>query len=264
MNRRTFFPWFTGGISSSFILGTAGGIGVGAVGTAAGIQASRPRWSKQSYSQQGEDLIVESLADFLRIQKLSYLDVGAADPIRMNNTYRFYEKKLSGVLVEPNPACCQRLRATRPRDKVINAGIGFTDQKEADYYIIGGGVYSEDLNTFSKKQVDSYKAKSNGISLIEKVVRMPLVDINNLMEEHFHGAPHFISIDTEGVDLEILRTINFSRFRPSILCVETLIFGTSLVENQILDLMKSHDYTIRGSTFVNTIFVDNRALAALG
>ena len=263
MNRRTFFPWFTGGISSSFVLGTAGGIGVGALGTAAGIHASQPTWSKQSYSQHGEDLIVDSICENLKIQNPSYLDIGAADPIRCNNTYRFYRNGCRGVLVEPNPAYSRRLRGSRPADTVLNAGVGFTGQKDADYYMIGGVLNSQDWNTFSKEQAESCKAKTKGAAFIEKVIRMPLLDLNEIMAQHFHGAPGFMSIDTEGVDLDILGSLDFQRLRPTILCVETLVFATTRVETKILDLMKSHDYTIRGSTFVNTIFVDDRVLAAL-
>jgi hypothetical protein len=152
MDRRTLLSRFAGGISSSFVLGTSGGIGVGALGTAIGLQRTRPSWCKQSYSQQGEDLIVESIFDYLGIEHPSYLDVGAADPVRFNNTYLFHRKGCRGVLVEPNPDYCRRLSAERPKDTVLNIGIGFTDQKESDYYMIGGVANAADLNTFSKEQ----------------------------------------------------------------------------------------------------------------
>src|SRR4051794_2107004 len=178
MNRRTFLPWFAGGISGSFLLGTMGGIGAGA----AGMAAIRPR-SKPSHAQQGEDLIVESICEFLAIDAPSYLDIGAADPIQNNNTYLFYSKGCRGVLVEPNPAFCRGLRAKRPGDRVLNVGVGVTGETEADYYIIGGkdGDY---LNTFSKDQVESYRARSGGQRPVEKVVKMPLVDVNRIIEEH--------------------------------------------------------------------------------
>jgi FkbM family methyltransferase len=264
MDRRTLLSRFTGGISSSFLLGTSGGIAVGAAGTAIGIQRSRPSWCKQSYSQQGEDLIVESIFESLGTRNPSYLDIGAADPIRINNTYLFYRKGCRGVLVEPNPAYCRKLKVERPRDKVLNVGVGFTGDKEADYYMIGGADDSADLNTFSKKQAESYSAKTNGEGFVEKVIKMPMVNINVMMQENFGGAPSFLSIDTEGVDFDILGSLDFDRFRPSVVCVETLVFGTRRVEAKILDLMQSKDYIVRGGTFVNTIFVDNRLLKSLG
>jgi FkbM family methyltransferase len=258
MNRRAFFPWLTSRISGSFVLGTVGGASVGAAGAMTQITASQ-LYAKLSYSQQGEDLIVQSICDSLGIQNPSYLDIGAADPILLNNTYLFYQKGCRGVLVEPNPAFCRRLQAQRPKDKALNIGIGPTGQMVADYYMISGpdGYL---LNTFSKDEVDDYATKSKGFRSVEKVIKIPLVDINTIMAEHFHGAPHFISIDTEGLDLDILKSLDFKRFRPRIVCAETLIIGTTQVKMEILDLMKSKDYSIRGSTFVNTIFVDNHLI----
>ena len=186
MNRRTFLPWFTGGISTSFLVGAAGGIGVGSAGAAVGITASRP-WTRESHSQQGEDLVLESICDFLKITNPSYLDVGAADPIQDNNTYLFYHKGCRGVLVEPNPSFCRRIEAARPGDRVLNIGVGVSDQDQADYYMIGGrdGMY---LNSFSKKQVDDIVARSKGFRFVEKTIKMPLVNINKIMQEQFHGA----------------------------------------------------------------------------
>ena len=100
MNRWTFLPSCTGGISGGFLLGAIGGT-AGTVGAAVGINASRP-WSKPSYSQQGESLIVESICACARdpgIQDPSYLDIGAADPTWINNTYLFYRKGCRGVLI---------------------------------------------------------------------------------------------------------------------------------------------------------------------
>jgi FkbM family methyltransferase len=262
MNRRTFLPCFGGGISASFLVGAAAGIGAGSAGAAAGIAASRP-WTRESHSQQGEDLIIESICDFVGITNPSYLDVGAADPIQDSNTYLFYLKGCRGVLVEPNPSFCTRLEAVRPGDRVLNIGVGVSDQKEADYYMIGGrdGRY---LNTFSRKQVDDIVPRSYGFRFVEKTIKMPLVNINTIMEQQFHGAPSLLCIDTEGLDLDILKTLDFRRFRPAIVCAETLQIGTTRCGTEILDLMHSNDYTVRGGTFVNTIFVDNRLLRSTG
>jgi FkbM family methyltransferase len=260
MNRRSFFPCLTGGVSGSFLVGTLGGVGLGSAGAA--VKAANRPWARQSHSQQGEDLIVESICDALRIAQPTYLDIGAADPCQDNNTYLFYEKHCRGVLVEPNPAFCRKIKAVRPGDTVLNVGAGTSGERETvtDYYVIGGrdGDY---LNTFSKAQVDDIVAKSQGFRSVVKTIKMPLVNINRIIEQHFKTAPNFLSIDTEGLDLAILRTLDFDRFRPSILCVETLVIGTTRVETAIVDLLKAKGYVVRGSTFVNTIFVDGQLLA---
>ena len=56
---------------------------------------------------------------------------------------------------------------------------------------------------------------------------MPLLDINQVMAEHFHRAPAFLSVDTQGLELAILKSIDYGRFRPEVICAETLVTGTN-------------------------------------
>jgi len=190
------------------------------------------------------------------------MDIGAGDPIIGSNTYFFYRKGFHGVLVEPNPKLCHDLTSVRPRDKVLNVGIAANKQAEADYYIMGGDGDWQ-LNTFSKEVAESYPAKTGGRIYVEKAIKMPLVNINQVIADHFQRAPAFLSIDTEGLDLEILTSLDFDSYRPVIVCTEAMT-EPGQVNMGILDLMKSKDYVIRGGSIVNTIFVDNRFLAAHG
>jgi FkbM family methyltransferase len=253
MDRR---QWL-GGVSSSFVVGTAGGAVAGSVAGVAMAYDPRSRAAKVSYAQQGEDLIVEAILWELGITNPTYLDVGAADPTIGNNTYLFYTKGFRGVLVEPNPAFIPPLRSVRPRDEVLNLGIGFSDQTEVDYFMISGPG-GENLNTFSKSQADAVVAKYQGQRRIEKVLKMPLVNINRVIADHFRGkAPDFVSIDTEGLDFDILRSLDFDQFRPPVICAETLAVDTK-VDAKLLDMMRLKGYSVRGSTWVNAIFVDDR------
>src|SRR5262249_30592401 len=102
---------------------------------------------------------------------------------------------------------------------------------------------------------------SGGRVKIQRVIKIPLLDINRVMERHFQeGAPTFLSIDTEGLDLAILKSIDFQRFRPQIICVETLISNTRKTRLEIPEFMAKQGYVVRGSSFVNTIFADSKLL----
>ena len=195
------------------------------------------------------------VCEFLRFHPITYLDLGAHHPIAGNNTYLFYEKGYRGVLVEPNPALWEVLAATRPGDSLLRAGIGAGGQSEADYYVISG---DGGLNTFSKDMAQSYAASTKGRYSIEKVLRLPLLDINEVMLKQWDGPPHILSIDTEGYELPILQSLDFGRLRPNVVCVDTLEFGTRRLRGEALELMAAKGYDLRGATFVNTIFVDRR------
>lgn len=211
----------------------------------------------ESFSQSGEDLIVAFMVYYLGITKVTYLDVGANDPVQLNNTYYFYKKGSRGVLVEPNVALCRRLREQRPGDTVLEAGIGVAAAREADYYI----MTFDGLNTFSREEALHQEKTSEGRVKIQQVIKVPLLDINRVMEQYFpEGAPTFLSVDTEGLDLAILRSINFQRFRPPIVCAETLVSNTRKTRPEIPEFMAKQGYVARGSSFVNTIFVDSKLL----
>jgi FkbM family methyltransferase len=208
-----------------------------------------------SFAQQGEDLVIKEIFAELGIAHATYLDVGAYDPIHGSNTYLFYALGSHGVVVEPNPLYASRLRATRPRDTVIEAGIGVTNETSADYF-----EFEEDQdNTFSREQAD--KLVRMGMP-IKRTKKMPLASINDVLAAQFGGsAPSLLSIDTEGFDLAILRTLDFRRFRPPVICVETLELGTKRAIPEIGEFMSRQAYAVRGGTFVNTIFVDEQAIA---
>jgi FkbM family methyltransferase len=249
-----------------FLVGAVSGLAVG-TGTVKGFdyyQNNSPdrnagnafSGSHISYAQQGEDLIIKNIFDTFKIPNPSYIDIGAFDPIIGSNTYLFYLQGSKGLLVEPNPALCKRLKSVRRKDKILNIGIGTTDQKEADYYILRG---DGQLNTFSKEQAEK-QAKLNGPGTIKQVIKMPLVNINEVLQESFQSRPNLFSIDAEGLDLETLKTLDFNKFHPQIICVETSELGTGNVSNDIVAFLESKNYSVRGSTFVNSIFLDNALL----
>ena len=219
-------------------------------------QALPEEGASESFAQSGEDLIVVFMFRYLGIRDITYLDVGAFHPTNMSNTYLLYKMGYRGVLVEPNVTMCEQLRAVRPKDKTLAAGIGVTPAREADYYVMTDPSW----NTFSKKEAEHEAEVTNGQISIREVIKMPLLSINDVMAEHFKAAPTFLSVDTESLDLAILKTIDFKRFRPKVICAETVICGTKRTIPEIPAFMATQGYVVRGETFVNTIFVDSALL----
>jgi FkbM family methyltransferase len=211
---------------------------------------------EESFAQAGEDMIVKFTCQFLGLSNVTYLDIGANDPVELSNTYFFYRKGYKGVLVEPNVSLCEKLRAVRPRDTTLAAGIGATAAREADYYIMTFPA----LNTFSKEEADHQTKASKGAISVKEVIKMPLLNINDVMGEHFKGAPTFLSVDTEGLDLAILKSIDYKRFRPKIICAETLLASSTKTRPEIPEFMATQGYVDRGGSLVNTIFIDSKIL----
>lgn len=210
---------------------------------------------KPSFSQVGEDRILDYLFQSLGISKPSYLDIGANEPVHGSNTYFFYHRGSSGVCIEPEPSMYQKFKSVRERDTCLNIGIGLTEETSATLYVYPP-KYSG-WNTFSKEEVD--ERKKNGYEPV-RTIQIPLKNINQIIAQHCKKTPDFLSIDVEGLDFDILRSLDFGKYSPTAIVVETLRFGdTSNAQKRhdIIDFMLSKGYKIYADTFVNTIFLKN-------
>jgi FkbM family methyltransferase len=218
-----------------------------------------PDHARMTFSQQGEDIVLfHVVRDLLRVDRATYIDVGAAEPVLSNNTYLLWGVGHRGVLVEPNPAFAKKLRDYRPGDKVVEAGIGVTDATDAAYYEIKGNPM---LNTFSPDQVKTLQdGKSE--SVVERVRKMPLININRLIAEQLGKAPDVLSTDIEGLDYDIIRSLDLSRFRPGAICAETVAMNEAGVNSDITKYLLAQSYVVRGGSTVNTIYVDSKRLPA--
>ena len=217
-----------------------------------------------SYSQFGEDLIISHLFHQVNIDKPIYLDIGANHPRYISNTYYFYERGGHGVCVEPNPVLYGKLARLRKRDTIINAGIGLSNEAEADFYLFP--YYAHGLSTFSEKEANHWSSvgmKGMGKINYEKKMKMPLISINTLIKDHLKNAPDLLSIDVEGLDFDILNSLDFDIYKPKVICAETLAYDENqkgYKNNTIAELLLSKGYFIYADTYVNTIFCLNELL----
>lgn len=252
MDRRSFL---TGALAGVPLAGAAGfGARMAYEGASAGLQPG----GRLSFSQQGEDIVLyHILHDLLKTDAPTYLDIGAADPVEANNTFLLYWTGGHGVLVEPNPTFVEKLRRQRPRDVVVAAGVGVGDATEADYYVIRG---QPTLNTFSPEEAARLRAGAKE-DPVEAVLKMPLISVNRLIASHLGKAPDLLSIDVEGLDLAILRTLDFAAYRPGAIIAETIKMGSPDVNEELVDFVVSKGYAVRGGSMINTIFVDRSRYA---
>jgi len=178
-------------------------------------------YSKKSYSQYGEDILIEQALERLKVinSDVCYLDIGSNHPFYLSNTYYFYKKGASGVCIEPDESLYKKFIKKRPRDNCINVGVSIDDKKFSDFYLMTANV----LNTFSFDEAE--KISAMGTYKIKESRRVPMQSINEIFQNSFKRLPDFISLDVEGLDLKILETLDFDRFRPHIFCKQTLSYS---------------------------------------
>lgn len=257
MNRRAFVT----GLIAGAIPGAATAVGVNhfrsrPIEHERAERPPQPADSQVSFSQQGEDIVLYyALHETLKIEQPTYIDVGAAHPIRSNNTYLLYSTGARGALVEPNPEYVRELRQARPGDKVAAVGIGVDDEDAADYYEIKGAPMR---NTFSAEQAEYLKKTGRDI---ERVSKMPLVNINRLIKEQLDDrTPDLLSTDIEGFDYRVIKSLDMSKHRPGVICAEGVPMFAHGRLSDLATYLISQDYVVRGGSMVNSIFVDGRRL----
>jgi FkbM family methyltransferase len=207
---------------------------------------------KRSYSQCGEDLIVSFVLETLGITRPRYLDLGAPHPYYLNNTYLFYRRGARGVNVEADPRFAARLARARKRDVTLNVGVG-PEAGVLEFHILSVPT----LSTFSIQEAKRYTEQFG--YRIERTVQVPVRTFGQLVNEYFEAVPDLVSLDVEGLDLPILRSIDLSRYRPLIFCIETISYSETGQGRRIVEidaLMGNSGYLRYADTHINTIFVD--------
>jgi len=176
-------------------------------------------YALKSYSQEGEDMILRRL--FVKQKKGFYVDVGAHHPKRFSNTFFFYKKGWSGINIDAMPNSMCLFNKIRPRD--INIEIPISDKKQKlKYYMFNEPA----LNGFSKELAEK-RDGMNGYKIIS-VKDIDTLTLEEILKKHLpHGQEiDFMSIDVEGLDLQVLKSNNWRRFRPKFVLVE--ILGSSI------------------------------------
>lgn len=184
-----------------------------------------------SHSQFGEDLVIDRLLG--HPPSGTYVDVGASDPDFLSNTKRFYDRGWRGVNIEPHVGNFRKFLAARPHDSNLNIGVGPV-AGVLDFYHFDPHQNS----TFSVKEAERYKSLGEKLVEVHKVMVEPLAAVLEKV-----GRPiDFMSVDAEGIDLEVLQSNDWSRFRPRLVCVESADYETRVEDMNIHNFMRSVGY----------------------
>jgi len=203
-----------------------------------------------SYSQCGEDMILSFLLHSIGIARPSYLDLGAHDPVRLNNTFLFYQRGARGVCVEANPDRAARLARRRPRDQCVHAAIVPEARPTVNLHVTEDDVFSS-----LHDPAGNTPLALSGMA-VERVVEVPALTVAEIAERWLPRAPDLLSIDLEGMDLEVLKSIDLASWRPATICAETLFAGAPGKCRPLIEHLEGQGYVRVADTFVNDLFVD--------
>jgi FkbM family methyltransferase len=166
-----------------------------------------------SYAQNFEDVLLWRALG--HIKNGFYIDVGANDPVEHSVTKAFYDAGWSGISIEPLPSFHQQFLEQRPRDINLAIAAGSSDGELVLYDVPAvRGWASPDRAVADQHQAEGYQVAE---------IKVPVRTLASVCAEHVHGAVHFLKIDVEGFEGEVLRGMDFVRWRPWVLVIEATL-----------------------------------------
>ena len=210
--------------------------------------APQIRYLAPAYSSEGEDLILKRI--FENKRNGIYVDVGAHHPFRVSNTYLFYKMSWKGINIDPMPGSKAMFDRYRPQDINLEMGVSATRQ-QLTYHIFNEPA----LNTFSPAKVEEYTQDPQ-----YKVIRKKSIDtwpLADILDEYLPAGTtiDFMTIDAEGLDMEVLRSNNWKKYRPSYILVESNPFMLSdMHSSELGQFMQQEGYSIFAKTYYTYFF----------
>ncbi|MEI0607955.1 FkbM family methyltransferase [Brachyspira pulli] len=162
-----------------------------------------------------------------------FIDIGANDGIRISNTYFFEKLGWSGICIEANPTIYEQLQKNRNCD-LYNVAI--LDKKMDNVKLVN-------------YEGHSLMAKVDMSGSNESSINIKSITFDELMNNYKNiTSIDLLSIDVEGFELNILKTIDFNKYDIKLIIVENNEEEGILKEYMkskgyrlLIDIYRSHD-----------------------
>jgi len=163
---------------------------------------------RKTYSQHREDIFFANHLQENSCYDIGYIDVGANHPTSISNTYLLYRKGYRGFLIEPNSELTWLCRLFRPNDRVVQMGIA-------------GKSSVLELKVSSTPTISSF-CNDHLLSRKQVICASELVPVMSLDDaiSCLPGTIGLLSIDVEGMNLEVLESAHSIALRSHFICIE--------------------------------------------
>ncbi len=162
-----------------------------------------------SFAQALEDVVLHrALAG---VEGGFYIDVGANDPVIDSVTKHFYESGWRGVNIEPSPRWFAKIEADRPRDVNLNFAASDAPGTLTFHEIEDTGLSTLRVDVASRHEARGMKKSSYDVKA---------ETLAAICDKYAPETIHFLKVDVEGAEEQVLRGADFGRHRPWIVLVE--------------------------------------------
>ena len=182
------------------------------------------------YSQCGQDSFLHHKF-FSTKRDGVFVDIGAHDGKTYSNTYFFENRGWKGLCIEPLPEIFAQL--CKNRTCICIEGCIYDKADVARFLRVGSliGEHTDMLSGIVENYHPNHLRRiareiSNGAGFCEEIV-VKCYSLNELLEQHNFHHVDYLSIDTGGGELDILKSIDFERFTIDVIGVENNYNGTA-------------------------------------
>ena len=204
---------------------------------------------QECYSQEGEDLIVARL--FEGKSDGFFVDVGAHHPVRHSNTYLLYRRWWRGINIDATPGSMTEFRRLRPRDINIECLVA-SDPSPQSFYIFNEPA----LNTASPTVATQRPLEDARYRIMGETELRPR-SLASLLDEFLPRglSIDLMNVDVEGLDLDVLRSNDWARYRPALLLVEVLQTELGdLYRHEIVRFLRDRNYRPLAKLYNTAVF----------
>ena len=190
----------------------------------------------KSYSQYGEDLIIDSFFQHhVPIKNGNYLDIGCYHPIGISNTYVLHKRGWQGLVVDIDDYKLELFKRRRGKNVEALKGAISSEDSVSKVPIYKFNQPFSPYDTLSE-EIDKMRSKAINIEYTTEEVNQ--ISINSLLhKKHFD----LINIDVEGLDELIVNSIDFKKFQPTMIVYESFDpFSSSKTK----ELLNDNGYTL--------------------
>ncbi len=201
-----------------------------------------------SYAQNNED--VRLCRVFCDVESGFYVDIGAGDPTEGSVSRLFYDRGWSGVNVEPSPVF-KLLQEARPRDVNIRAAVSEIEGDAVPFFVTYPDLGLSTLDPTAHAHVPDAIERFEQISV-------PQHRLDTILREHTAGRTiHFLKIDVEGAERQVLASSDWSEYRPIVVVVEAVkSWSASPTHEDWEEILVTAGYDLAAFDGVNRFYLE--------
>lgn len=185
-----------------------------------------------------------------------YVDVGAHDGLSFNNTF-YFEKynNWTGINIEPIKTVFDKLISNRPNNININCAVCNNDGETEFLCNVGATeMLSGIKDNFDVRHLKRLELENNQYGSTTDVIKVNTKKLETILSDHNISHINYLSIDVEGAEFEVIKSINFDKVFIDVIGFEN---NYSDISEPIIKYLENNGFKLI-QNFVD-IFMINKA-----